>query len=80
MKTIPIMLNNLPIGSIGKVYLLNSEGIERRRFLDLGLIKDTFVEALQKSPSGNPKAYLIRGAVIALRNEDAGKVLVNLIV
>jgi len=35
------------------------------------------VEALQKSPSGDPTAYFIRGAVIALRSEDAGKILVE---
>ena len=28
-------------------------------------------------PSGDPTAYFIRGAVIALRSEDAGKILVE---
>jgi ferrous iron transport protein A len=45
--------------------------------LDLGLISDTVVEALQKSPSGDPIAYNIRGAVIALRSEEASKILVD---
>ncbi len=45
--------------------------------LDLGLVNGTPVEALQKSPSGDPTAYFIRGAVIALRSEDAGKILVE---
>jgi len=49
----------------------------RRRMLDLGLICGTNVEALQKSPSGDPIAYAIRGAVIALRSEEASKILVE---
>jgi ferrous iron transport protein A len=39
--------------------------------MDLGLTLDTMVEAVQKSPFGDPTAYLVRGAVIALRAEDA---------
>jgi ferrous iron transport protein A len=47
--------------------------------LDLGLIQGTRVEALQKSPSGDPIAYEIRGAVIALRSEEASQILVELV-
>ena len=45
--------------------------------MDLGLVSDTVVEALQKSPSGDPTAYHIRGAVIALRSEEASKIMVE---
>lgn len=70
-------LNTLPIGQIGTVSELISHDSERRRMLDLGLVKGTQVTALQKSPSGDPVAYFIRGAVIALRTEDASKILVR---
>ncbi len=72
-----IQLNFLPLGKKGKVKVLTSEGTIRRRMLDLGLIADTEVEALQKSPSGDPVAYRIRGAVIALRSEEASKILIE---
>ncbi len=74
----PIPLNFLPLGEKAKVKCLTSDGITRRRMLDLGLISDTEVEALQKSPSGDPIAYFIRGAVIALRSEEASKIFVQL--
>lgn len=74
-----IPLNFLPIGKKARVKLLTSEGMVRRRMLDLGLISDTEVEALQQSPSGDPIAYWIRGAVIALRSEEASKILVEAI-
>ncbi|MHB8125682.1 MAG: FeoA family protein [Desulfitobacteriaceae bacterium] len=72
-----IPLNFLPLGKKGKVKVLTSDGSIRRRMLDLGLISDTVVEALQKSPSGDPIAYHIRGAVIALRSEEALKILIE---
>ena len=72
-----IPLNQLPVGTFGKVKALAAEGMERRRMLDLGLIKDTTVESLRKSPAGDPTAYGIRGAVIALRSEEASKIFVE---
>lgn len=74
-----ISLDKLPLGSFGKVKKLIAEGISRRRMLDLGLIYDTTVESLRKSPAGDPTAYEIRGAVIALRSEEASKILVETI-
>ncbi len=73
-----IPLSLLPIGQKAKVKMLTADGTSRRRMLDLGLIIDTVVEALLKSPAGDPVAYHIRGAVIALRSEEAGKILVQL--
>jgi len=70
-------LSFLPVGRKARVKALKSNGISRRRLLDLGLISDTVIEALQKSPSGDPVAYLVRGAVIALRSEEASKIIVE---
>lgn len=50
---------------------------DRRRMQDIGLIDGTRVECLGKAISGDPAAYLIRGAVIALRSEDAAKIAVS---
>jgi len=72
-----IPLNELPPGRRGAVRELKLQGISRRRMLDLGLIADTCVEVLLKSPAGDPTAYRIRGAVIALRSEEASKILVE---
>ena len=71
-----IPLNQLYEGEWARVEALDSGCAMRRRLQDIGLIKGTRVECLQKSPLGDPAAYLIRGAVIALRAEDAEKILV----
>jgi len=72
-----LSLNDLEIGKIGNVISLEFVGNERRRMLDLGLVKDTQVEVLYKSPCGDPTAYYIRGAVIALRCDDAKKIIIE---
>ena len=42
-----------------------------RRLTDLGLVRGTRVTCVLRSPAGDPCAYLIRGALIALRRTDA---------
>ncbi len=70
-------LNDIRPGQQAVIKGLNSKGSIRRRLLDIGLIEDTKVECLGKSPAGDPKAFLIRGAVIALRSEDCGDILIR---
>ena len=53
------------------------QGVERRRLLDLGLVPGTLVSAEMRSPAGDPTAYRIRGALIALRRKQAEMILVS---
>lgn len=66
-------LTALSLGETARVIGLGAglRGQERRRFLDLGLLPGTEVTAELRSPSGDPTAYRIRGATIALRAEQA---------
>ncbi|HHT51542.1 MAG TPA: ferrous iron transport protein A [Eubacteriaceae bacterium] len=77
MKEKIISLNKLAIGSSGLVKQLTAQGNIRRRLLDLGITKDTIIESLRKSPKGDPIAFQIRSAVIALRSEESSKILVQ---
>jgi ferrous iron transport protein A len=70
-------LDQLPIGSKGTVTSLALEGAERRRLLDLGLSIGAEIEAVRRSPLGDPVAYLVRGSTIAIRREQAQKVEVE---
>lgn len=60
----------LRVGDRGRVSHIGISGAFRRRLLDLGLVEGAEVECVGKSPMGDPSAYLIRGAVIALRSGD----------
>ncbi len=77
VKTAEKKLNDIEPGESVKIRHITVGGSMRRRFLDLGLIEDTAVKCIGKSPCKDPKAYLIRGAVIAIRARDAENILVE---
>ena len=70
-------LDHLAVGQSAYVTAVGNEPSMRRRLTDLGLIRGTRVTCLCRSPAGDPCAYLIRGAVIALRGRDAARVQVR---
>lgn len=72
-----LCLNDINPGQSAKIKELLSTGSIRRRLLDIGLIENTEVECLGRSPSGDPSAFLIRGAVIAIRSEDCSNIMIH---
>lgn len=52
-------------------------GPERRRFMDLGILRGTTITAVFSSPGGDPMAYEIRGALIALRKNQAKQIRIQ---
>lgn len=70
-------LKDIKAGEACIVTQINSSGEMYRRFLDIGLIEGTEVSCVAQSPSGDPKAFLIRGAVIAIRLDDCADILVR---
>lgn len=72
-----VCLNDIEPGQSAVVKQLLSDGSIRRRLLDIGLVEGTLVECIGRSPGGDPSAYLIRGAVIAIRSEDSTRVMIR---
>ncbi|MCP3962026.1 MAG: hypothetical protein GY719_29640 [bacterium] len=66
-------LSVLELGESARVTGISAlcRGLERRRLLDLGIVPGTHVAAELRSPSGDPSAFRVRGALIALRREQA---------
>lgn len=54
-----------------------SRGDNRRRLLDLGFVKGTKISIDLISPMKNPIAYLVKGTSIALRKDQASKILIK---
>jgi len=52
-------------------------GDSRRRLLDLGFVKGAEVSIDLLNPLGDPKAFLIKGTSIALRQNQASKILIK---
>ena len=55
-------------------------GQQRRRMMDLGIVPGTIVVAEMESFSGDPIAYRVRGALVALRREQAEQIFVRPVV
>jgi DtxR family Mn-dependent transcriptional regulator len=66
-------LANLRPGEDARVVGLSPRirGAERRRLMDLGILPGTAIEVEMVSAGGDPIAYRVRGAVIALRKSQA---------
>ncbi len=66
-------LSTLELGQTARVTGISAlcRGLERRRLLDLGVVPGTVIEAELTSPSGDPTAYRVRGALVALRREQS---------
>lgn len=71
-----VRLSDIKPGQRATVLAIDTEGSMRRRFFDIGLIENTAVECIGRSPAGDPSAYLIRGAVVAIRKEDTQNITV----
>ncbi|NLK07403.1 MAG: ferrous iron transport protein A [Firmicutes bacterium] len=70
-------LADMPMGTAGMIMRLKAQSSTRRRLLDLGLVPGTVVRYVRQSPLGDPIAFDIRGAVVALRKVDAQTVFVD---
>ncbi len=70
-------LSDINPGERATVYRLANSPALRRRLRDMGMIEGTSVSCIGKSPGGDPRAYLIRGTVVAIRACDARNILIT---
>ena len=68
-------LSDMKKGEQMMIKNLETKGELRQRLMDIGFVPGTKATCVLVSPFGDPKAYLVRGAVIALRKKDAATVL-----
>lgn len=67
-------LCELGVGETARVTAVRQAGAMALRLRELGLLEGERVACVGVSPFGDPRAYRICGAVIALRNCDAARV------
>ncbi|NIK90770.1 DNA-binding protein [Mangrovimonas sp. CR14] len=74
-----VRLSSLKKGEEAEIIGISKEfrGDGRRRLLDLGFVKGTPIKIDLVSPLSNPKAYLVKGTTIALREDQAAKILIK---
>lgn len=74
-----VRLTSLTNGEKANIVGISSDcrGANRRRLLDLGFIRGTPIRVEYPGPMKNPKAYLIKNTLIALRNDQAELILIE---
>ena len=74
-----ITLADLAHGDQGEVVALdaNCQGFSRRRLMDLGFTPGARLEPVLDTFAGDPRAYRVRGTLVALRSDQASQVLVR---
>ncbi|MBQ1375722.1 MAG: ferrous iron transport protein A [Clostridia bacterium] len=70
-------LDALGVGEWAYVASVGSSGAMRRRLTDIGLVPGTRVVCVCAAPFGDPRAYVIHGAVAAVRACDAREVILS---
>jgi len=70
-------LTELPPGAKARVSRITAEIPLKNKLADLGLLPSAEIQYLFPAPAGDPRAYRICGAIIALRNRDGSKILVQ---
>ena len=74
-----ISLDRLKLNKNGYIIDIKTNENIRKRLIDLGMIKNTLIRPVLKSPSGNIRAYEVRGSVLSIRDKDANKIMLKLI-
>ncbi len=79
LKREAIPLVELAHDQRGEIVMLDDavQGFTRRRFLDLGLTPGTVIYPELQNFFGDPRAYRIRGTLIALRKDQAAQIWVK---
>lgn len=67
-------LSELQLNKKARILKINCKENIKRRLLDLGMVKNTEIKPVFISPSGDPKAFEVRGTLIAIREEDTKKI------
>lgn len=72
-----LRLSDLPIHASGVISKLDLSDMKRSRLEDLGFCPDVNILHVYTAPAGSPMAFLVKGAVIALRVNDCKRIFVE---
>lgn len=74
-----IRLADLRTGSVGEVITLDDacQGYSRRRLMDLGFTQGARIRAALSTFAGDPRAYEVRGTLVALRRDQSSHIVVR---
>lgn len=69
-------LNNLNLEETAYIIENNIKNENKKLLTNLGITKNSKIKYLYKSPFNDPKAYLVKNIILAIRNEDAKNIMI----
>ena len=72
-----LSLDQLSVGSRGRVVSIYGEGPVRRRLMDMGITQNVSIQVHKLAPLGDPIEITLRGYELSLRKEEAALILVE---
>lgn len=70
-------LSSIELSNRAKICDVKCSKALKNRLYDLGIFENAIITPIFKSPFGDPTAYLIKNAVVALRKNDCENIIVN---
>jgi Fe2+ transport system protein FeoA len=77
MKRMIKSLDMLSVGETGIIQAINTDYVTKERLESLGLILAVEIELMRQAPLGGVKVYKCLNTYVALRNEVACKIMVE---
>ncbi|MBR5248303.1 MAG: ferrous iron transport protein A [Lachnospiraceae bacterium] len=71
------VLWDMEVGERNRIVEIDCNSALRRRLMELGFVKDGVVLCVGESPLKDPKAYEVRGIVVALRGIEGKEIWVE---
>lgn len=72
-------LSSLKPGQRAKIVRVGGPGLDRRRYMEMGLVRGEIIRADRIAPLGDPVEYHVKGYQLSLRRRDAEHILVQII-
>jgi ferrous iron transport protein A len=69
-------LDMLSLNKSGVICAVNCQENLKNRLYDFGVLNNSVITPIYRSPFGDPTAYLIKNAVVALRKKDCANITV----
>jgi Fe2+ transport system protein FeoA len=76
-RELELTLRDLKVGQSGRVLSVGGERVLRRRLLEMGITPRTVIRVKKIAPMGDPIELYLRGYVLSLRLDDAGKITIE---
>ncbi|MDN5304365.1 MAG: ferrous iron transport protein [Fusobacteriaceae bacterium] len=72
-----MLLTELKRGEQAKIIKIGNIGELKKRLIDMGVTSGEIISFKRNAPLGDPKQYVIKNTNIAIRKEDAEKIIIE---